>query len=99
MDMIRDLWLGDIRLAHTYWFFYILVLMILQSSFREFSTTAYGIPLIAFSMIYTAFMWVAIWRSATKYEGQFFWAAAAKTVVILTIMATIGLSIEAIVEA
>ena len=80
MDMIKNLWRGDVRLAHTYWFFYVFVLVILRTAFNEFSSAAYAIPLVAFSMIYTAFMWVAIWRSATKFEGQFFWAAAAKTV-------------------
>lgn len=98
MDMIRDLWRGDVRLAHTYWFFYVFGLVILRTALNGSPSTAYDLPLLAFSIIYTAFMWVAIWRSATKFQGHYFWPASAKMVVILTIMVTTGISIEAIVE-
>lgn len=97
MDLIRDLWHGDIPLWKTYWLFGWLVGMFFYFAFvciecdksTLFSTCPGLIIMLVFSLFvlaYTIFIWIAIWRSAHKYQGPRGWAILARVAVIISII-------------
>ena len=76
--MIRRLWKGEVRLVITYWVYFALVFLIysvviksLTGSFMNLGATASGrillYALILFPLIYSPFIFVAVWRSANQY--------------------------------
>ena len=91
MDLIRDLWRGDVPLVKTFWIFGFSINLLFTVAVGyliyhpEVSETGIGrtilLLLIVANMIYAPFILVAIWRSANKYEGLRRYAIAAKIAV------------------
>ena len=93
MSLAKQLWRGDIPLGTTYWLFgagpnivLFATRMYLESD-KEFAATPEGtsiaLGLTLFGAAYAVFIGVAIWRSATKYQGQQWLAVLAKVAVVL----------------
>src|SRR5579872_5282029 len=98
MDILKKLWKGEISLLLTFWVFGVGVSLIFRFMFYYINQNYiwftikfgnYPIYLLAgVTLIYSFFIWVAIWRSANKSKGSQFLAAAAKLMVILSALQT-----------
>lgn len=94
MDLIKNLWCGDVPLVKAYWLFGVAVGVLFNISFNyiahqpaDFSSnfgSALLLALVVFAFIYSIFICVAIWRSAEKYQGPQINAGLAKIVVVLS---------------
>lgn len=93
MSLIRALWQGEVSLAKTYWIFGICinVLLFISLSYILSNELLFSTPqgklifwmLVAFSLIYTPFILISIWRSANKYAGTKTWSILAKIMAII----------------
>ncbi|KTC83356.1 hypothetical protein [Legionella cincinnatiensis] len=93
METLKKLWKGELSLVLTFWVFGVVISLILRLLFYYINqnyiwfTIKFGSYPLYFlygvSLIYSLFIWVAIWRSSNKYKGSQFWAAVAKLMVIL----------------
>ncbi len=100
-NYLRRLCRGDVPLVITYWVWGVLVggvgftvlNAIVEVNYLRISTMAYGtIGIVAFyilGMAFAVFLWVAIWRSAGKYEGEG-WGAVARVAVVLGVLMGLG---------
>ncbi len=107
MDLIKALWRGDVRLVRTYWVYGLLmwnllgmVITILEHSLPP-SSSIFGAFLLLivslFALVYFVISYVAIWRSASKYEGNSLWAWLARLSVVVGVFMTmilIGMAIK-----
>lgn len=92
MDLIRDLWRGDVPLVKTYWLFVVVVGIFFRIIFAYieyqdalFNTAPGAIFVLAFVVfvfVYSIFIAYAIWKSANKYNGLQRYAILAKIAVI-----------------
>lgn len=93
MELIKALWRGDVSLAKSFWLFgfsvnvlLTFVLVYLGSQITIVSTALGKIiffSLIGFSVFYSPFILIAIWRSANKYQGLQRISLLAKIMVII----------------
>ena len=93
MDLIKDLWRGDVPLVKTFWIFgfgpplcaaiILRYLLFDQKIIATIPGTYLLWFLILFHYIYNPFILTAIWASANKYQGLRWYAIAAKIAVIL----------------
>jgi len=86
---------GDVPLVITYWVFGFLIgglfargiLAVLEANFASLAMKEGGAPLIqSFYWLvigYSAFILIAIWRSAGKFQGNSAWAILARAIVII----------------
>lgn len=91
--MFKKLWKGEYPLWVTFWIFGVLINVLFRVSFYYIEANyiaflknfgIYSIYLLFFiAIVYSVFIWIAIWRSANNYKGSQFLAAAAKLTVIL----------------
>jgi len=84
MTLIKALWHGDISLAKTYWLFSTSIILLLAISMQYFIGSIYFYVFAILIIIYAPFIFIAIWRSANKYNGAKTWAILAKISVILS---------------
>lgn len=99
MEFLGSLWRGDAGLAKTYWiygaigsFIFFVVPGALQAGL--WVSGSQNAALGAFSLFYSfgfapayvVFISVAIWRSASRYQGNPLWAKLAKLAVVLGIL-------------
>jgi hypothetical protein len=101
MELIKDLWRGDIPLVRTYWLFGCVPTIIfylgfayidyLDSIYKLGSAILWLFILYVLDLIYSLFMSVAIWRSANKYQGMQRFVILAKVSVIFGVMAMLKL--------
>ena len=97
MGLIRRVWRGEAGLARTFWVFGLAVSVLFKGVFLLVTATAGKSPafvtillaLFILSLGYQAFISVAIWRSATRYQGKREWAYLAKAMVVLCIIQTV----------
>lgn len=99
MELIRDLWRGDIPLVKTYWLFGVVPGIIFNLTFTYihyrgeiFASGSGALFVLGFFpvyLIYSGFICMAIWRSANKYQGMKRYAILAKASVIFGVMALI----------
>jgi len=92
MQLIRDLWRGDVTLGKTFWLFGFGVNLLLTIIFLFFNNQPdilailpgkiFFFSLLVFSIIYGPFVLIAIWRSANKYQGLPRFAILAKIMAI-----------------
>jgi hypothetical protein len=97
---------GDIPLIITFWVFGVLVgwviigalLSILEANYSSLAMKENGTLLIQsiywLIILYSAFVLIAIWRSAGKYQGRSTWAIFARGIVIVSVIlfaATFGI--------
>ncbi len=104
MNLIKSLWRGEVSLAKTYWIFGICinVLLFISLSYilnneQLFSTSPGKLVfwmLLVFSLVYTPFTLICIWRSANKYTGTKAWPILAKIMVIIGWMSYIKETLE-----
>ncbi len=93
MDLIKELWRGNVPLSRTFWLFGFGVNLLFTIAFvylnfqADLLTSKVGaifyLLLLLFSLIYGPFILIAIWRSANKYQGLQRYAIAAKIMVII----------------
>lgn len=104
MDLIRDLWRGDVPLVKTYWLFGVLPGIFFNFAFAyiEYQSSVFPtvlglifvLGLVVFVFTYSVFISLAIWRSANKYQGLQRYAILAKVAVILGVMGLIKALLE-----
>ena len=92
--LVGDLWRGDIPLVKTYWLFGVVVgicfamvffwVNYLSTGLAEGFGPVFILGLMLLYFVYTAFINVAIWRSAGKYQGPRRWAILAKIMVMIS---------------
>lgn len=98
---IARLFRGEVSLPITYWVFGVLIgnvafpiiLKIIEFNFLEITSSHVGTwSVLGFSSVaigYSIFMLIAIWRSASKYQGRAIWAGLARVAVVLGTLALI----------
>ncbi|ASQ46163.1 hypothetical protein [Legionella clemsonensis] len=96
---LKKLLNGDIPLWITFWVFGVLVITVINIGFYIIATHLITIInkvgtlpiyiLILLAMIYTLFIWIAIWNSATQYKGSKILALFTKVIVILSVLLTL----------
>lgn len=104
MELIKNLWRGDIPLAKAYWLFGVLPGIIFNVAFRYAQgegailtsqlAALFFLGIVLLFYVYSGFICVAIWRSATKYRGMARYAILAKIAVILGAMALIKTALD-----
>lgn len=97
--MFKKLWKGEYPLWVTFWIFGVPVNILFRVSFYYIESNyiaflknfgIYSIYLLFFIVIlYSVFIWIAIWRSSNNYKGSQYLAAAAKLTVILGALNTL----------
>jgi len=77
-EKLEDLWNGDVKLAQTFWLYYILVLVVLRI-LALFLGQVIGV----LALLWAGFMVIPIWRAANKYSGNNLNAILAKSAAVL----------------
>ena len=94
MSLIGRIWRGEVGLARTFWVFGFAVFSLMMiASIMMLTTIMLGdnagiifLAILGFSLLYKVFILVAIWRSASRYQGAVVWTYLAKAFVVLSIM-------------
>lgn len=93
MNLLRDLWRGDVPLVKTYWIYGVLVSavlgVLLNVLFRMQSTGLVFTLVWMTATVYGVFIAIAVWRSAGKFQGQKVWMILARVMAVLSILRTI----------
>ncbi len=90
-NILIRLWSGEVALIKTYWLWGVLVNIVLSFviGMAPLINQTLAIIISAFAVIYAIFISVAIWKSATRYEGKSLWKYLAKIAVILPLIGII----------
>ncbi len=99
MARVTALWRGEVPLARTGWLYGLLGLLLLVAPLMllaGLSPAAAARPLVlalsAATLLYAAFIAVAIWRSAGNYSGALAWRLLAKgSVLFVALQVVVGL--------
>lgn len=93
MDLIKELWRGNVPLSTTFWLFGFGVNLLLNISMLylnlqpDLVTTKIGLVffllLLSVYVVYGPFILISVWRSANKYQGLRGYAIAAKYMVVV----------------
>lgn len=88
MNLIKQLWRGELPLVLTYWAYGVggNIAMKLFLLTLAVAMPVLALPVLLLSLIYSIFISVAIWRSANKYEGNRLWAILAKIAIIFGVL-------------
>ena len=84
---LRRLWCGEISLPETYWIWGVacgLIQGVLVHVIKPSPVIAFRLFLVFIA--YSAFIWVAVWRSAGHYAGPRMWAQLARGAVVVGIV-------------
>lgn len=92
---------GDVRLVITYWVFGSLIgallnvaYTLIEANYIKVATSENLLLLFQlfswFTVAYVIFIYIAIWRSAGKYQGSAVWSVLAKLMVIIGSLALVG---------
>tara|TARA_B110000037_G_scaffold202380_1_gene244490 strand:+ start:1412 stop:2107 length:696 start_codon:yes stop_codon:yes gene_type:complete len=103
---IARLFRGDVRLVITYWVFGSLITALINAAYILIETnyfkvvTSEGLFLLLqffswFTIAYVIFIYIAIWRSAGKYQGRAVWPMLAKMAVIIGSLVTVANILQA----
>ena len=100
MQLIKQIWNGDLNLTKTFWLVFVVgtgifnvISVIIEMNFDNIGEIGafFSLIFILFFFSYLIYSYVATWRSATKYtinakkkKKGVGWAYAAKTVVVLS---------------
>jgi len=93
MNLLKELWRGDVPLVKTYWIYGVVVSAVLSVLLR----VLWGMPAVnsVFALVWIAttvygvFIAVAVWRSAGKYQGPKVWMILARVMAVMSILRTI----------
>jgi len=82
---------GNLGLAKTYWIFGVISSVILRFIMTFIIMSGIN-PIIAIVMgfAYSIIVWIAIWNSATNYDGLKLWAILAKISVVFGILGSLA---------
>lgn len=81
---LTKLWRGEESLASTYWIFGMVGTGIFKGVlYLTQGLVAVNIAILALAIIYAAFVYVAIWRSAIHYQGPRLWSVLARVMVVI----------------
>lgn len=80
----RRLWRGEIPLPETYWIWGV-AFSLIQGILVHFIPRVIDVMLLPFLTAYSAFIWVATWRSSGRYAGPRIWAELARLAVVVGI--------------
>lgn len=100
-NYIVQLFRGDVPLPITYWIFGVVISLafriprrIIESNYLDIISYPLGAGLIVafdwFVFGYGLFIFIAIWRSAGKFEGNKFWAILARIIVVFNLIAIVN---------
>lgn len=96
MNLVKELWRGEVTLFKAYWVYGFAVSVLLNGLMLMLLGLTQMTPNSPFFMVlwiattaYGVFIAVAIWRSAGNYKGPKVWMALARTMVVLSILRTI----------
>ena len=82
---LKQLWQGDLSLAHTFWLYYVVAMIALR-----IVASAIG-PVMGIVILgWAGFMVVPIWRSADNYTGNSLFALLAKIAAVLMALGVLG---------
>lgn len=99
-NFIKKLFVGDVPLVTTYWVFYVLIggfgyrllNLMIQKHYTTFALSPSGVWVVNgvywFSIVYFLFSAIAVWRSASKYQGRAIWSGIAKALMIIGFLVT-----------
>ena len=97
MTQVSALWRGQVPLARTGWFYGLAGVLLLIVPLTVVSSLGFGsstrelvLALSVATLLYAAFMAVAIWRAAGNYQGRLAWRLLAKGSVLF-----VGLQVAA----
>lgn len=105
-NIVTRLFNGDVSLVMTYWVWgglvygggFTLLNAILEANYMQVVTLPYGVFIVnSFYLIALAvgvFIWIAIWRSAGKYQGGV-WGRAARVMVVIGVLVTLNVFMTA----
>jgi hypothetical protein len=81
---------GEISLVMTYWFWFVAICLALSLAFEYYYShhlqpnyITYSVALLV--MVYTFFILIAVYKSASKYQGWKGWRILAKAIVIINV--------------
>jgi hypothetical protein len=82
------LWRGEMPLRPVFWIYGFAVVLVFKWSVRALSDTGWSqnpiyFVTVAAAAAYSVFIVIAVWRSAARFEGEKFWAYAARAVIVL----------------
>lgn len=85
---MRDLWAGEVPLKPAFWMYAFAGVLGIKWVMRWAGKYGYSegpvyLTLGGLAILYSAFAVVAVWRSASKFDGGKGWAYAARIAVIL----------------
>lgn len=95
IQVIKDLWRGDIPLWKTFWIYNMLVGLPILFLSRQMPDPDISMPsftlfsVIFFSLvifIYWVTSRVSLWRAASKYKGRYLWKTLALAHVIVSVL-------------
>ena len=101
MTQVAALWRGQVPLAKTGWFYGLAGLLLLTVPLTLVPKLGFGpsareiiLTLSAATLVYSAFISVAIWRAAGNYRGRLAWRLLAKgSVLFVGLQVAVGLAI------
>jgi len=82
---LKKLWDGNVPLAHTFWLYYFVGVVILR-----LIASVIGPSLAIVIVAWTGFMILPIWRSSDKYNGKPLFALLAKISAIVIALGLLG---------
>jgi hypothetical protein len=88
LKIVRELWAGEVPLKPAFWIYAFAVELGFKWVMRWAGKYGYSegpvyLALSALAIAYSVFAGVAVWRSASRFEGGKGWAAAARIAAIL----------------
>ncbi len=101
MTQVAALWRGQVPLARTGWFYGLAGLLLLIVPLTLIAGLGLGpstreliLALSVATLLYSAFIAVAVWRAAGNYQGRLAWRLLAKgSVLFVGLQVAVGLAI------
>ena len=97
MTQVAALWRGQIPLGKTGWLYGLIGLLLLIVPLTLISSLGLGpstrellLALSVATLLYAAFISVAIWRAAGNYQGRFAWRLLAKGSVVFVVLQVVA---------
>jgi hypothetical protein len=97
ITQVAALWRGQVPLAKTAWFYGLVGLLLLIVPFTLISSLGLGpsmhellLALSVATLLYAAFIAVAIWRAAGNYQGRLAWRLLAKGSVVFVVLQVVA---------
>ena len=95
-NIFKDCWQGKITLWKTYWGITLVEIIYYSPIILFVPENVYWVHsfMEIFTLFFTAFFLVCVWRSANKYKGRKVWYFLAKFTVVLSLIAQIFFALQ-----